>query len=85
VAVAELTAFVELIEAAWAIPVAFVAGVLAVVLSRRALRRVERTIGRVGGETAARAGRLFGALGIAISLSGAIAIAVYWYLEHIAS
>ncbi len=83
IAAAELTEQVELIDAAWAVPAAFVLGVLALTLARRGRRRVERTIGRVGGAVTASVGRFLGALGIAAALAGAIALAFYWYLENV--
>jgi hypothetical protein len=84
IAAAEFTTQVRLIDAAWAVPAAFLLGVIALAFARRALRRVERTIGRVGGARSARVGRLLGALGVATSLAGAIALAFYWYLENVA-
>jgi hypothetical protein len=83
IAAAELTDEIELIDAAWAVPAAFLLGVVALALARRGRRRVERTIGRVGGRGSARAGRILGALGVAASLAGAIALAFYWYLENV--
>ncbi len=83
IAAAELTEQVELIDAAWAVPAAFALGVLALALARRGRRRVERTIGRVGGAVTASVGRFLGALGIAAALAGAIALAFYWYLENV--
>lgn len=84
IAAAELTDEVELIDAAWAVPAAFLLGVVALGLARRGRRRTERTIGRVGGVRTAGVGRFLGALGIAAALAGAIALATYWYLENVA-
>jgi hypothetical protein len=83
IAAAELTEELELLDAAWAVPAAFVLGLAAVGLARRGRRRVERTIGRVGGRGSARVGRLLGAIGILAACSGAIALAFYWYLENV--
>ena len=77
IAVAERTELLELIEAAGAIPLALLGGIVALVLGRRARREVERTIGRVGGAGRARVGRALGVLGICLALSGTIAVAVY--------
>ena len=84
IAAAELTERIELIDAAWAVPASFLLGGVAVGFARRGRRRVERTIGRVGGGRTARVGRFLGAVGIAAALAGAIALAFYWYLENVA-
>jgi hypothetical protein len=54
-----------------------------VLLARRGLRNIERTIGRLGGEGAARVGRLLGLISLAIGLSAGIALAVYGVLNVI--
>ena len=82
VAVARETTLFELIEAAAAIPVAAVGGIAAVVLGRRARRRVERTIGRVGGAGRALLGRLLGALALCLASSATIAVGVYLFLSR---
>jgi hypothetical protein len=68
---------VDLIDAAYAIPVAAALGVLALVLAVGARRRFEWTLGRVGGVGAARAGRVLGVVAICIAVAGAIAVG--WY------
>jgi hypothetical protein len=60
-----------------------VLGGAAVLLARRGLRNIERTIGRLGGEGAARVGRLMGAISLCIGLSAGIALAVYAVLNVI--
>jgi hypothetical protein len=77
IALAEFADRYDLLQAGWAVPVALVLGFAAVVLARRARVRVERTLGRVGGEATARAGRVLGVLAIMLGLSGAIAVGVY--------
>lgn len=67
----------ELIDAAAAIPVAALAGIASILLARGARRRVERTIGRVGGERLAVLGRVLGVLGVCLAVAGAVAIGVY--------
>jgi hypothetical protein len=84
IAVAELSELWRLIEASAAIPVALASGVSAVVLARRARRRVERTLGRVGGSRVAGLGRALGLLGIALALAGAIAVGFDLVLRRIA-
>jgi hypothetical protein len=83
IAAAEVWGLLRLIEASAAIPVAFVFGVAAIVLARGARERVRRTIGRVGGERLAWVGRALGALGVALALSGAIAVGFYYLLQRL--
>ena len=52
---------VTIVQATGATCGSAVLGGAAVLLARRGLRNIERTIGRVGGEGAARVGRLLGA------------------------
>jgi hypothetical protein len=74
VAAAEVWGLMELIDASAAIPVAFVLGLAAVFLARKARQRVTRTIGRVGGSRLAVAGKVLGLIGIALACAGAIAV-----------
>ena len=60
-----------------------VLGGAAILLARRGLRNIERTIGRLGGESAARVGRLLGAIALCIGLAAGIALAVYAVLNVI--
>ena len=73
----------ELLHAGFAIPVAAVLGIFAVVLARRARVLDRVTLGRAGGGRAARLGRLLGILGICMAASAAIALAVYGVLHAI--
>ena len=70
----------ELLDAAFAVPAAVVAGVAAIVLGTRARRRSEFTLGRVGGGTAGRIGRWLGILGIYLGLTAALAVGFYGLL-----
>jgi hypothetical protein len=74
VAYAELEERFELVEAAYAAPVAFVLGVVAIWLARGGRRRFERTIGRVGGAGVASVGRWLGILAVCLSLAAGIAV-----------
>ena len=74
---------VTIVQATGATCGSAVLGGAALLLARRALRNVERTLGRVGGEGAARVGRLLGAISLAIGLSAGIALAVYAVLNVI--
>jgi hypothetical protein len=82
VALAQISSRVKLTQAAAGAPVAAVFGVGALLLARRALRRSERTLGRAGGEGAARAGRVLGVVGLCLAAAGAIAIGFYGLLVH---
>ena len=73
----------ELLHAAFAIPVAVVLGIAAVVLARKALALDRATLGKAGGTRAARAGRLLGILGLGMAASATIAVAVYEVLVAI--
>jgi hypothetical protein len=85
VAVAEWHEDLELVDAGVAVPVAFVFSALAVWLARRARRGLERSLGRIGGEKTARAGRILGWLGLYIALTAAVALGIYAYLEYVAA
>jgi hypothetical protein len=50
-------------------------------LGRRAVRTIERTLGRVGGEGTARAGRILGLIGLCLGLTAGIALGVYALLN----
>ena len=84
IAVTEWREELELVEAGWAVPAAFVLSALAVWLARTARRRFDRTLGRVGGLGRARAGRVLGWLGVYIAVTAAVALGVYAYLESAA-
>jgi hypothetical protein len=85
VGVAEWHEDLELVDAGVAVPGGFLLSVLAVWLARRARRSLERTLGRIGGRRAARAGRVLGWLGVYIALTAAVALGVYAYLEYVAA
>ena len=61
--------------------VSAVLGAGAILLARRGLRRIERTIGRVGGEATARVGRLLGAISLFVGLTAALALGFYGLLN----
>ena len=77
VAAAEWLGYYELLHAAAAIPVALVLGVAALVLARRGRERLQRTVGRAGGEGAARAGRILGALAVCLAITASISVGFY--------
>jgi hypothetical protein len=74
---------VSIVQATGATCGSVVLGGAAVLLAGRGLRNVARTLGRVGGEGAARVGRLLGVIAICIGLSAGIALAVYAVLKVI--
>ncbi len=73
----------ELLQSGFAIPLAVVFGVLAVVAARRAKALDRATLGRAGGGRAARLGRLLGILGLCMAASATISLAVYAVLHAI--
>jgi hypothetical protein len=74
---------VDLVEAAWAVPVAAAAGVAALLFARGARGRIQRTLERAGGAGRARVGRILGIAGICVALSGAIAVGFYELLVRL--
>ena len=84
VAAAELRPELELLDAAFAVPVAAAAAVAALVLARQARVRIERTLGRVGGARSALAGRILGVIGLCLASAGAIAVATFFVLSRYA-
>jgi hypothetical protein len=80
VGLAQLSGRVKLVQAAAGIPVAALLGAIALLLAGRAFRRSERTLGRAGGEGAARAARILAMLALCIAAAGAIAVGFYEFL-----
>jgi hypothetical protein len=72
---------VTLLQATAATCASALVGGAALVLARRGLRNVERTLGRVGGEGTARVGRLLGLLSLCIGLTAALALGFYGLLN----
>jgi hypothetical protein len=75
----------ELLQAEYAVPAGFVLGIAALWLARRARRRSERTLGRVGGVRAGRWGRFLGGLGVYLALTAALAVGVYELLNRLSA
>jgi hypothetical protein len=71
----------ELLHAGIVIPVAGALGVVALVLTRAARARNDRTLGRAGGLRTAAWGRGLGIAGLALAAAAAIAIGVYALLR----
>jgi len=75
----------ELLDAAFAIPLGAGLGVAAIVLARSPRRRSALSLGRVGGEGVARAGRVLGIVGVCIALAALVSLAVNGLLEYAGS
>ncbi len=72
---------VSIVEATAATCASAVMGLLAILLARKGFRNIERSIGRVGGEGAARVGRLLGAISLCIGLTAGLALGFYALLN----
>jgi hypothetical protein len=72
---------VSLVQATGATCGSAVLGAAAILLARRALRNIERSIGRIGGEGTARVGRLLGAISLVAGLTAALALGFYALLN----
>ncbi len=72
---------VTLVQATAATCVSAVLGGAAILFARRALRTVERTLGRTGGQGTARVGRLLGAISLFVGLTAALALGFYALLN----
>jgi membrane protein implicated in regulation of membrane protease activity len=70
-----------LVEAGVVVPVAALLALIALWLARRARRRADRTLDRVGGRGAARAGKLLGGVGLYVAATAALALGVYALLS----
>jgi hypothetical protein len=73
----------ELLDAAAAVPVAIVLGILAILLARRARNRGRQTLAGARGGRAARIGRLLGLAGLLVGVTGAMAVGVFLILSAV--
>ncbi|HZQ63753.1 MAG TPA: hypothetical protein VFA66_00820 [Gaiellaceae bacterium] len=71
---------VSLLQSSGSIVVAVLAGIAAIVLARRARDVLAITLGRAGGEQAARLGRALGMLGLLVAVTAALAVGFYGLL-----
>jgi steroid 5-alpha reductase family enzyme len=83
VAVSRQTTGVRLLDAVWAIPLAALCGIAALLLARGAAGRVRQTLERAGGLGRARLGRILGVAGICLALSASIAVGFYELLVRL--
>jgi hypothetical protein len=67
-------------EATVSAPAAFLLGWAAIVQARRGREQLQRTIGRSGGEAAARLGRLLGIVGICLAITAGLAVGFFGLL-----
>jgi hypothetical protein len=74
IAFAQVSPRATLVQAGFAIPVAAILGLAAVLVARAARRRAQWTI---AGGRVARGGRLLGLLALCLAASGGIAVAFY--------
>jgi hypothetical protein len=79
-ALAAYSSTVDLIEAAFAIPVAVVLGLVAISLSRGARRHSQITLGRVGGTRLARVGAVLGFLGLYLATMAVLSVGFFGLL-----
>jgi len=77
IALARRTHKIVLLDAAYAIPVAIVFAVLALLFARGAQGRIRRTLERAGGRSRLRWGRRLAVAGIALALAASIAVGFY--------
>jgi hypothetical protein len=75
---------ITLLESSVAIAPAFVLGLAAVFLGRRARQAIDRTLGRVRGSKLALVGRFLGWLTLYIAVTASISVATYYVLRQIA-
>ena len=71
----------DLLDAAYAIPLAAALGLLAWALARRARSRLAPTLGHPKGSRTARLGRFLGLLGFVLALTAAGSVGVYAVLS----
>jgi hypothetical protein len=83
VVVARQSTGVDLLNAAWAVPVAAFLGIAALLLARGARGKIRWSLERAGGHGRARAAVVLGVAGICIALSSSIAVGVYELLVRL--
>ena len=71
------TSGVRLLDAVWAIPVAALCGLGALLFARGARGRIRRTLERAGGAGRIRVSRWLGVAGLCFALSASIAVGFY--------
>ena len=74
----------ELLDVAWAIPVAIVLGLLAMWLARRSRKRLQRAVMSSSRGRTARLGRVLGLTGFLVGVTAALAVGISLVLESVA-
>lgn len=77
VAVTESRDDLRLVHAGFAVPLAGILALAAIFCARRARRRLDRTLGRAGGQRASRVGQILGWLALYGTLIASISLGVY--------
>ena len=77
IVLARQTGGIALLDAAWAIPVAALGGVVALLFVRGARGRIRRSLERAGGAGRVRTAKVLAIAGICFALSGSIAVGLY--------
>lgn len=77
IVLAQRSPTISLLDVGWGIPIAGGLGATAVAASNLARARVQRTLGRSGGEGRARVGRILGIVGICLAVTAAISVGFY--------
>jgi hypothetical protein len=81
VVLAQYSTRITLVQAGFvAAPLGIALGAYALVLARRGRETVVRTLGRSGGEAAARTGRVLGSAGLCLSITAGLALGFYGLL-----
>jgi hypothetical protein len=83
IAATEMSDSYTLLQAGFAVPLALILGVAAIVLARAVRARSRATLVEGAGPRAASTGRLLGILGVCIACAGAIALGVYALLTYL--
>jgi hypothetical protein len=77
IVLAQRSPTISLLDVAWAIPAAIALGGAALATSNLAKARVQRTLGRAGGEGRLRAARILGIIGLCLAITAAISVGFY--------
>ena len=75
---------VTLLDSSGSIVVAALLGLWAIILARRGRERIQITLGRAGGGTAAQAGRILGIVGLLVAGTAALALGFWGLLSMFA-
>jgi hypothetical protein len=85
IAVTERVDGLSLVESGFAIPIAIVLALAAVVIGRRVRGRDRQTLAAVPGTVVARIGRVLGYVGLYVALTAALAVGFYAVLTYVST